>query len=35
MTMLVIIIALFVLAIICPIILPNEKVSDHKKDWEV
>lgn len=23
---------LIVLAMICPIILPNEKVSDHKRD---
>jgi len=35
MTMLIIILVLFVLAIVCPIILPNNKVSDHKKDWEV
>jgi len=25
---------LFVLAIIAPSILPNKKVSNHKKDWE-
>ncbi len=32
MLMLGIIIFLFVLAIVCPIIIPNEKVSNHKKD---
>ena len=32
MLMLGFIIVLFVLAIICPIILPNQKVSDHKRD---
>tara|TARA_R110001592_G_scaffold65885_6_gene202345 strand:- start:1041 stop:1220 length:180 start_codon:yes stop_codon:yes gene_type:complete len=25
---------LFVFAIIAPSILPNKKVSNHKKDWE-
>jgi len=33
MFMLGFILFLFVLAIICPWILPNEKVSDHKKDY--
>lgn len=32
MAMLYLIFGLFFLAIICPFILPNEKVSDHKKD---
>ena len=32
MAMLGLILVLFVLAIICPIILPNNKVSDHQKD---
>lgn len=32
MLMLGFIIFLFVLAIVCPKILPNEKVSDHKRD---
>lgn len=32
MYMLLFIVFLFVLAIICPIILPNSKVSDHGKD---
>lgn len=32
MAMLGFILVLFVLAIICPFILPNEKVSSHKKD---
>jgi len=35
MAMVVIIGVLFVLAIICPIILPNNKVSSHNKDLEV
>lgn len=26
---------LFVLAILAPKVLPNKKVSNHKKDWEV
>tara|TARA_R110000796_G_scaffold252645_2_gene390261 strand:+ start:144795 stop:144983 length:189 start_codon:yes stop_codon:yes gene_type:complete len=29
------VLALFVFAIISPSILPNKKVSNHKKDWEV
>ncbi len=32
MAMLVFILVLFVLAIICPTILPNRKVSNHAKD---
>lgn len=32
MAMLIIIIVLFVLAVVSPIILPNEKVSTHKRD---
>jgi hypothetical protein len=32
MAMLYLIIGLFVLAIICPFILPNDKVSSHKRD---
>lgn len=32
MLMLYIIFALFILAGICPIILPNHKVSNHKRD---
>ena len=32
MLMLGLILVLFVLAIVCPFILPNQKVSDHKKD---
>lgn len=35
MAMLILIVVLFVLAIVCPFILPNNKVSDHEKDWEV
>lgn len=34
MAMLVLILVLFVVAMICPFILPNKKVSDHEKDWE-
>lgn len=34
MAMVYIIITLFALAIICPFILPNKKVSDHEKDWD-
>lgn len=29
------VILLFVFAIIAPWILPNKKVSNHKKDWDV
>lgn len=32
MLMLGFILFLFVLAIVCPFILPNNKVSDHKRD---
>ncbi len=32
MYMLLFILFLFVLAIICPIILPNDKVSTHERD---
>jgi len=32
MVMLGIILFLFVLAIVCPMILPNNKVSNHEKD---
>jgi len=32
MAMLSVIVILFVLAIVCPYILPNDKVSTHKKD---
>ncbi len=32
MFMLGLIIGLFLLAIICPFILPNHKVSDHERD---
>lgn len=32
MLMLGFILVLFILAIICPWILPNKKVSDHKRD---
>jgi len=35
MAMLVLIIVLFVGAIIAPYVLPNNKVSDHEKDWDV
>lgn len=34
MAMLVIILVLFALAIVCPWILPNSKVSNHNKDLE-
>ncbi len=34
MLMLLFIVALFVLAILCPKLIPNQKVSNHKKDWE-
>jgi hypothetical protein len=34
MAMVYIIITLFTLAIICPFILPNKKVSNHEKDWD-
>ncbi len=34
MAMLVLILVLFVLAIVCPWILPNSKVSSHNKDRE-
>jgi len=30
-----IVLALFVAAIVAPFVLPNEKVSPHKKDWDV
>ena len=30
-----VVIALFIAAIVAPYVLPNEKVSSHKKDWEV
>ena len=30
-----VVIALFVAAIVAPYVLPNEKVSSHKKDWDV
>ena len=33
MLMLEIIIVLFISAILCPFILPNKKVSNHKNDW--
>ena len=29
------VIALFIAAIVSPYIMPNEKVSNHKKDWDV
>ena len=35
MAMLYLIVVLFVAAIICSFVLPNEKVSNHKKDWDV
>ncbi|PIB36393.1 hypothetical protein BFP72_13800 [Reichenbachiella sp. 5M10] len=35
MAMLVFIFVLFVAAIICAFVLPNEKVSNHEKDWDV
>ena len=35
MAMLGLIVVLFVAAIICSFVLPNEKVSKHEKDWEV
>ena len=35
MAMLVLIFALFILAIICPFILPNSKVSSHEKDSDI
>lgn len=35
MAMLGIIIGLFVLAILCPFILPNKSVSTHERDHEV
>lgn len=35
MAMLVLIGVLFVGAIVCSFVLPNTKVSDHEKDWEV
>ncbi len=35
MAMLYLILGLFVAAIVCSFILPNEKVSNHEKDWEV
>jgi len=31
----IIVIALFIAAIVAPFVLPNKKVSSHKKDWEV
>lgn len=34
MIMLVIIGILFVGAAVCPFILPNEKVSNHERDWD-
>lgn len=34
MTMIIIIAVLFVGAAVCPFVLPNEKVSDHEKDWD-
>jgi len=30
-----IVFALFIAAIAAPFILPNSKVSSHKKDWDV
>ncbi|RJE75734.1 hypothetical protein SAMN04488028_11515 [Reichenbachiella agariperforans] len=35
MAMLGLIIVLFVAAIVCAFVLPNEKVSNHEKDWDV
>lgn len=35
MAMLVLIGVLFVSAIVCAFVLPNQKVSNHEKDWEV
>jgi len=32
MLMLGIIVGLFILAMVCPILLPNNKVSNHEKD---
>ncbi len=35
MAMLGLIFVLFVSAIVCSFVLPNNKVSNHEKDWEV